>query len=418
MDKLVIRGGNRLHGTIVVDSAKNAILPALAATLLTDQTCVLRQVPKLHDVDTMVEVLNRMGCSVEADDHTLSINSSEVNQYQAPYELVRKMRASFLVTGPLLARFGRASVAMPGGCAIGPRPVDLHLKGLCSMGASVHFGNGYVELVAGSLQGVHIYLDFPSVGATENLMMAGSLAKGVTYIENAAEEPEVVDLANMINSMGGRITGAGTRTIKIEGVENLGGTIHQVIPDRAEAATFMIAAAATGGDVVLENVITDHLKAVSAKLKEAGAVVEEDGDSLRIHCEKGLKGVDVKTMPYPGFPTDLQAPMMTLLSVCEGTSLITETVFENRFGHVDELKRMGAAVKVQGRSALIKGVKKLTGAPVKAGDLRAGAALVIAGLVASGTTEVTGLHHIRRGYSGLEDKLRSLGADIKLEASP
>ncbi|HHV78792.1 MAG TPA: UDP-N-acetylglucosamine 1-carboxyvinyltransferase [Firmicutes bacterium] len=418
MDKLVIRGGNRLHGVVTVDGAKNAILPALSATLLTDQTCVLRGVPKLQDVYTMVEVLANLGCSVRSDNCSLTIDAGAVKHYQAPYELVRQMRASFLVAGPLLARFGRASMALPGGCAIGPRPIDLHLKGFFAMGARVSLDNGRIELTANSLRGATVYLDFPSVGATENLMMAASLAKGITYIENAAEEPEVVDLANMINSMGGRVSGAGTKTIRIEGVESLKGTTHEVIPDRAEAATFMIAAAVTGGDVVLKNVIPDHLKAVSAKLREAGVSVEEDGSLIHVRGDKILKAVDVKTMPYPGFPTDLQAPMMSLLAVCEGTSLVTETVFENRFSHVDELKRMGASIKVEDRSALIKGVTQLTGAAVKAADLRAGAALVIAGLVASGVTQVTGVHHINRGYGDLASKLRALGADIQGEASP
>lgn len=418
MDRLIISGGRCLFGTVRVDSAKNAVLPALAATLLTEEQCVIGSVPALDDVTTMCEVLARLGCTVRWEGSNLVVNTAGLDQHEAPYELVRRMRASFLVVGPLLARLGKVRVAMPGGCAIGCRPVDLHLKGLQAMGARISIGSGYVELTARCLEGTAVYLDYPSVGATENIMMAAALANGCTYIENAAQEPEVVDLANMINSMGGKVKGAGTRLIKVEGVQRLKGCAHGVIPDRAETATYMIATAATGGEVVLTNVISEHVQAVSAKLREAGVTVEEDGERLRVECHRRPRSIDVKTMPYPGFPTDLQAPVTSMLAVADGTGLVTETVFENRFGHVDELKRMGAQLKVEGRCVLVKGVRRLSSAPVRATDLRAGAALVIAGLVADGTTEVTGLEHIKRGYANLAGKLRALGADIQLVTSP
>ncbi|MGB9866313.1 MAG: UDP-N-acetylglucosamine 1-carboxyvinyltransferase [Bacillota bacterium] len=418
MDKLVISGGKCLFGIVRADSAKNAVLPALAAALLTEEPCVIGPVPVLDDVTTMCEVLTCLGSSVRWEANNLVVNAAGLDRFEAPYELVRRMRASFLVVGPLLARLGKVRVAMPGGCAIGYRPVDLHLKGLQAMGAKISMGKGYVELSARRLEGTVVYLDYPSVGATENLMMAAALARERTYIENAAQEPEVVDLANMINSMGGKVKGAGTSTIRVEGVQRLSGCKHAAIPDRAEAATYMIAAAATGGEVLVSNVIPQHLRAVSAKLREAGVIMEEDGDTLKVECHRRPRSVDVKTMPYPGFPTDLQAPITSMLAIADGTGLVTETVFESRFGHVDELKRMGAQLKVEGRCLVVKGVKRLGGAPVRATDLRAGAALVIAGLVAQGKTEVTGLEHINRGYANLVGKLKALGADIQLETSP
>ncbi|MCG0313569.1 MAG: UDP-N-acetylglucosamine 1-carboxyvinyltransferase, partial [Calditerricola sp.] len=341
------------------------------------------------------------------------IDATSLDGYEAPYELVRKMRASFLVMGPLLARMGRARIAMPGGCAIGSRPIDQHLKGFEAMGASIELGHGFVEArVQGRLKGTRIYLDVPSVGATENIMMAATLAEGTTLIENAAMEPEIVDLATFLNAMGARVRGAGTGTIRIDGVEALHGTTHTVIPDRIEAGTFMVAAAITRGNVLVEGAIYDHVRAVAAKLSEMGVYVEEEDGGIRVVAEGRLRPVDVKTLPYPGFPTDMQAQMMALLAVTEGTSTVTETVFENRFMHVEELKRMNAQIRIEGRSAIIDGVPRLSGAKVCATDLRAGAALVLAGLAADGETEVTGLHHIDRGYVDLVGKLRRLGADI------
>jgi UDP-N-acetylglucosamine 1-carboxyvinyltransferase len=325
------------------------------------------------------------------------------------------MRASFLIMGPLLARTGSAKISLPGGCAIGSRPIDLHLKGFEALGAEIVIGHGFIEAKAPhGLIGTRVYLDFPSVGATENIMMAASLAKGQTIIENAAEEPEIVDLANYINIMGGKVKGAGTNIIKVDGVKELHGAPHTVIPDRVEAGTYMVAAAITGGDILIENVIIDHLKPVVAKLKEAGVSISEEGTGIRvIGGQQLLKAVDIKTLPYPGFPTDMQAQMMAMTTVAYGTSIVTETVFENRFMHVDELKRMGAHIKIEGRSAIVEGVRKLTGAPVKATDLRAGAALLLAGLVAEGETEISCIHHIDRGYDGIERKFRGLGANIR-----
>lgn len=412
MNAIVVRGGARLQGRVSISGAKNAALPIIAACLLPHGECRLEEVPQLTDVDTMCGVVSELGLRVERRGDTLTVFNEGITGIQPSYEHVRRMRASFLVLGPLLARAGKVKVALPGGCAIGARPIDLHLKGLAALGAEIEVRNGWVKARARRLKGASIYLDFPSVGATENIIMAASLAEGTTVIENAAGEPEIVDLANFINAMGGKVTGAGTRVIRIEGVPELHGTTHAVIPDRIEAGTFMVAAAATGGDVLVENVIPTHLKAVMAKLTEAGAVLEEENGGIRVRAELPLKAVDIKTMPYPGFPTDMQAQFMALLTVARGSSVITETVFENRFMHVNELKRMGAQIFVEGHCAVIKGVEKLGGASVKATDLRAGAALVIAGLLAEGETEVSCVHHIHRGYENLVDKLRALGADI------
>ncbi|MGB9662496.1 MAG: UDP-N-acetylglucosamine 1-carboxyvinyltransferase [Moorellaceae bacterium] len=412
MNAIVVRGGARLQGRVSISGAKNAALPIIAACLLPHGECRLEEVPQLTDVDTMCGVVGELGLRVERRGDTLTVFNEGITGIQPSYEHVRRMRASFLVLGPLLARAGKVKVALPGGCAIGARPIDLHLKGLAALGAEIEVRNGWVKARARRLKGASIYLDFPSVGATENIIMAASLAEGTTVIENAAGEPEIVDLANFINAMGGKVTGAGTRVIRIEGVPELHGTTHAVIPDRIEAGTFMVAAAATGGDVLVENVIPTHLKAVMAKLTEAGAVLEEENGGIRVRAELPLKAVDIKTMPYPGFPTDMQAQFMALLTVARGSSVITETVFENRFMHVNELKRMGAQIFVEGHCAVIKGVEKLGGASVKATDLRAGAALVIAGLLAEGETEVSCVHHIHRGYENLVDKLRALGADI------
>lgn len=414
MERLIVTGGKKLSGSIKISGAKNAVLPIIAASLLGATTSRLEEIPALEDVGTISEVLRQLGVSVSTEEEgTLVVNSGELSGCEAPYELVRKMRASFLVMGPLLARTGQARISLPGGCAIGTRPIDLHLKGFEALGAEIVLGHGYIEArTRQRLKGARIYLDFPSVGATENIMMAACLADGQTVLENPAEEPEIVDLANYLNAMGARIRGAGTNVIRIEGVKELKGTTHAVIPDRIEAGTYMVAAAITGGDVWLENALIEHLKPVTAKLKEAGVAIEERIDGVMVRGTNKVKAVDVKTLPYPGFPTDMQAQFMALMTVASGTSVITETVFENRFMHVDELKRMGASIKIEGRSAIVEGVGSLTGCPVKATDLRAGAAMVLAGLIAEGKTEISCIHHIDRGYEDIVGKLSSLGADI------
>jgi len=411
--KLIIEDRCVLRGEVKVHSAKNAILPVIAASLLTPETCVLEEVPYLDDVDIMEEVVRSIGAEVERFDGCLSIKAEKISSFEATYELIRKMRASFLIMGPMLARIGKVKISLPGGCAIGTRPIDLHLKGFSLMGASITLGHGYIEAYAEKLKGETIYLDFPSVGATENLMMAGCLAEGITVIENAAEEPEIVDLASYLSKMGAVIKGAGTDTVRIEGVRELKGTTHTAIADRIEAGTFMVAAAATGGDVIVEGVVPEHLKPVTAKLKEMGAEVQEFEKAIRVRAADRLNSVDIKTMPYPGFPTDMQSQMMTAMCLAKGTSIATETVFENRFMHINELKLMGAQIKVDGRSAIIEGSDRLSGARVKATDLRAGAALAIAGLCAEGRTEISDVYHIDRGYIKIEEKLKKLGADIK-----
>ncbi len=384
----------------------------MAASLLANGQCILQDVPWLADVDTAVAVLERLGAAVNRQGHLMTVEINNINNHEAPYEFVRKMRASFLVMGPLLARIGKARISLPGGCAIGTRPIDLHLKGFAALGAEITCGHGYVEAVAKELKGARIYLDFPSVGATENIMMAAALAQGQTIIENAAEEPEIVDLANFLNVMGANIKGAGTNLIKIEGVKELKGGEHTVIPDRIEAGTYMVAAAATGGDIFIENILLEHTKPLCAKLREAGVAVYEENDGVRVTGAGEIKPIDVKTLPYPGFPTDMQAQVMAMLTVARGTSVISETVFENRFMHVDELKRMGANIKIDGRTAVVKGVEGLTAAPVKATDLRAGAALIIAGMLAQGVTEIGNVHHIDRGYENIVANLRAMGATI------
>ena len=414
MEKLFIQGGRRLSGTVKVSGAKNAVLPVIAASLLASTPSVIEEIPDLDDVRTITEVLQYLGLTTRwQEPGSLFIDSTGIKSCEASYELVRKMRASFLVMGPLLSRFQEARISLPGGCAIGSRPIDLHLKGFEALGAQIMFGHGFIEARAPKgLQGARIYLDFPSVGATENIMMAASLAKGQTIIENAAQEPEIVDLANYLNSMGANVRGAGTNAIRIEGVRQLTGTTYAVIPDRIEAGTYMAAAAITGGDVVLKNVLFEHMKPLVAKLKEAGVDIEVEVDQIRVNATDGLRAVDIKTLPYPGFPTDMQAQFMALMSVAKGSSVITETVFENRFMHVDELKRMGANIKIDGRIAMVDGVARLTGCPVTATDLRAGAALVVAALAAEGRTEIGSVHHIDRGYDRIVDKLKGLGADI------
>ena len=374
----------------------------------------LPDIPQLEDVATICNVLSHLGVKVKAADRELTFDAATLTSHEAPYEWVSKMRASFLVMGPLLARLGRAKISLPGGCAIGTRPIDLHLKAFAALGAEIEIGHGFVEaVVPRGLKGAQIYLDFPSVGATENVLMAASLAKGHTVIQNAAEEPEIVDLVTFLNSMGARIRGAGTNVIRVDGVEELHGVTHNVIPDRIEAGTFMVAAAMTRGDIYVENTLAEHVKPLIAKLKEAGAAVVEDINGVRVVGPDRLRAADIKTLPYPGFPTDMQAQFMALTTIAEGTSVVTETVFENRFMHVNELKRMGAAIKIESGSAVIEGVPRLEGCPVNATDLRAGAALVLAGLAAQGVTEVGHLHHIDRGYDHFVEKLQALGADIE-----
>lgn len=413
LPKIIVEKSPPLKGTVRVSGAKNSALPILAATLLSSGTCYLEDVPDLQDVKIISEVIGILGATVDKKGkETVEINASDIKQYEAPYELMSKMRASFLVMGPLLARVGKAKISMPGGCAIGTRPIDLHLKGFKALGAEITSGDGYVEASTDKLVGCDIYLDFPSVGATENLIMAAALAEGETVLENAAMEPEIIDLANFINKMGGNIKGAGTSTIKIKGVSSLSGTKHQIIPDRIEAGTFMVGAAITKGDILIENVLSNHIKPVIAKLNEIGAEVIEGEDSIRVIGDKELKYADIKTLPYPGFPTDMQSQFMTLLALAEGTSKVVETVFENRFMHVEELNRMGANISIEGKAAIIKGVKGFKGAEVRATDLRAGASLILAGLVAEGTTEISDIYHIDRGYSDIEDKIIKLGGKI------
>ncbi|MCI3921385.1 UDP-N-acetylglucosamine 1-carboxyvinyltransferase [Paenibacillus sp. TRM 82003] len=416
MNKILIRGGKRLNGRVKVSGAKNAVLPIIAASILASEgECRICDAPPLDDVFTISQVLHALGANIRYKDETVYITATELERSEAPYELVRKMRASFLVMGPLLARMGYARIALPGGCAIGTRPIDQHLKGFEAMGAEIDLGQGYIEARTNGkkLQGAKVYLDVASVGATENIMMAAALAEGVTTIENAAKEPEIVDLANFLNAMGAKVRGAGTGMIRIEGVEKLRGVTHTVIPDRVEAGTFMIAAAITKSDIYVENAIGEHLTPVISKLQEMGVVIEEDENGIRVSASGGLRGVDIKTLPHPGFPTDMQAQMMALLLTSEGTSIITETVFENRFMHVDEFKSMNAQIKVEGRTAVIKGNSSLRGAKVCATDLRAGAALILAALVAEGETELTGLHHLDRGYVDITGKLCGLGADME-----
>ena len=415
MEKIIVRGGNRLNGTVKVEGAKNAVLPVIAATLLASEgKSVIHDVPALSDVFTISEVLRYLNAEVTIEGNKIAVDASGELKLEAPFEYVRKMRASVLVMGALLARNGRARVALPGGCAIGSRPIDQHLKGFEAMGASVRVGNGFIDAeVNGRLRGAKIYLDFPSVGATENIMMAAVLAEGTTIIENCAKEPEIVDLANFLNAMGAKVRGAGTGTIRIEGVSKLYGTVHTVIPDRIEAGTFMVATAITGGNVLIQGAVPEHLSSLIAKLEEMGVKIVEEETGLRVIAPEKLKAVDIKTMPHPGFPTDMQSQMMALLLKAEGTSMITETVFENRFMHVEEFRRMNADVKIEGRSVIINGPCNLQGAEVAATDLRAAAALIIAGLASEGYTRVTELKHLDRGYVRFHEKLAALGADIE-----
>ena len=415
MNKLMINGGVRLKGEIRISGAKNAVLPILAATLLADGPATIENVPHLHDVTTTVELLGCMGVSVSIDEKlSVEVDSSTIENYTAPYHLVKTMRSSILVLGPLLARFGVAEVSLPGGCAIGSRPVDLHIKGLQDMGAEIEVSNGYIHAKAKRLKGARLVMDIVTVTGTENLMMAAALADGITTIENAAREPEVVDLANFINAMGGKVSGAGTDTIVIEGVEKLHGTRYRVLPDRIETGTFLVAAAITGGSIKVKDTAPRLLDAVIDKLREAGAKIEVGDDWISLDMEgKRPKAVNIRTAPYPAFPTDMQAQFLALNTIAKGTSTVVETVFENRFMHVQELKRMGADVEIEGNTAIIRGVDGLTAAPVMATDLRASASLIIAGLVAIGETEVQRIYHIDRGYENIEEKLALLGAKIR-----
>ncbi len=415
MNKLMINGGTTLNGEIRISGAKNAVLPILAATLLADGPATIENVPHLHDVTTTVELLGCMGVMVSIDEKlSVEVDSSTIENYTAPYHLVKTMRSSILVLGPLLARFGEAEVSLPGGCAIGSRPVDLHIKGLQDMGAEIEVSNGYIHAKASRLKGTRLVMDIVTVTGTENLMMAAALAEGTTVIENAAREPEVLDLANFINAMGGKISGAGSDTIIIEGVEKLNGTRYRVLPDRIETGTFLVAAAITGGSIKVKDTDPKLLDAVIDKLREAGARIEVGDDWISLDMEGNRpKSVNVRTAPYPAFPTDMQAQFAALNTIAEGTATVVETVFENRFMHVQELKRMGADIEVEGNTAIIRGVNGLTSAPVMATDLRASASLIIAGLVASGETEVQRIYHIDRGYENIEEKLALLGAKIR-----
>lgn len=415
-DKIIIEGGVPLKGTINVSGAKNAVLPVIVATLLSSTPCRIIDAPQLADVEVICQVLESLGAKSPWIGKDLYMDATEISHCEASDEIVQKMRASILVMGPLLARMGKARVSQPGGCAIGTRPIDLHLKGFEAMGVQISKELGFVTAETKGLRGARIHLDFPSVGATENLMMAAALAKGTTVIENAAEEPEIVDLANFINSMGGRVRGAGTKIIKIEGVSELTGCEHQVIPDRIEAGSYLMAAAITGGELTLENVIGDHLKPVIAKLVEVGCQITEGDSTLHIIAPKILGSADIKTLPYPGFPTDMQAQYMALMTRSHGASVITETVFENRFMHAEELRRMGADIRINGRSAVVEGPSRLQGAMVKATDLRAGAALVIAALAAEGRTEISNTYYIDRGYDNLAAKLQAVGARISRQS--
>jgi len=415
MNKLLINGGITLDGNVRISGAKNAVLPILAATLLADSPATIENVPHLHDVTTTVELLGCMGVMVSIDEKlSVEVDSSTIENYTAPYHLVKTMRSSILVLGPLLARFGEAEVSLPGGCAIGSRPVDLHIKGLQDMGAEIEVSNGYIHAKAKRLKGTRLVMDIVTVTGTENLMMAAALADGETVIENAAREPEVIDLANFINAMGGKVSGAGTDTIIIEGVEKLHGTRYRVLPDRIETGTFLVAAAITGGKIKVKDTDPKLLDAVIDKLREAGAKLEVGDDWISLDMEgKRPKSVNIRTAPYPAFPTDMQAQFVALNTIAEGTATVVETVFENRFMHVQELKRMGADIEVEGNTAIIRGVEALTSAPVMATDLRASASLIIAGLVASGETEVQRIYHIDRGYENIEEKIALLGAKIR-----
>ncbi|MBW1745472.1 MAG: UDP-N-acetylglucosamine 1-carboxyvinyltransferase [Deltaproteobacteria bacterium] len=413
MDKIIVEGGRPLTGEVNISGAKNAALPILVSSLLTDGLCTFSNVPNLKDIESIKQLLSHLGAKIETDEDVVKIDASNVLNHEAPYDLVRKMRASILVLGPLVVRLKKARVSLPGGCAIGARPINLHLKGLACLGASIELKHGYVEAYAKKLKGSEIYLDIATVTGTENIMMAAVLAKGSTVIHNAAREPEIIALADVLNKMGADISGAGTSAITITGVSSLSPVSVSIIPDRIETGTFMVAAALTGGDVKLLGTEPDHLEAVIHKLSLTGARIKIDGKNMSVKGIDNIASVDVKTLPYPGFPSDMQAQFMVLMSVAKGLSLIFETVFENRFIHVSELKRMGADITIAGNAAMVKGVKMLSGAPVMASDLRASASLILAGLAARGKTEVNRVYHLDRGYEALEEKFAGLGAAIK-----
>jgi UDP-N-acetylglucosamine 1-carboxyvinyltransferase len=413
MDKIVIRGGERLIGEVEVSGSKNATLPIFAASLLTEGCNLFHNVPNLMDVKTIIKVLKNLGVKVWNEGEIYRIDATEVSNYEAPYDLVKTMRASILVLGPLVARMKKATVSLPGGCAIGARPINLHLMGLEAMGAKVELRRGYIEAKSDGLKGAHISFDTPTVTGTENLIMAAALAKGKTTLQNAAMEPEVIELANLLNKMGARINGAGTPLIEIEGVESLQAVEHSIIPDRIEAGTLMVAAGLTRGNIKILNCPLYHMETIVHKLRESGMEIDSEGEGARVVGNRRIRSVDVKTQPYPGFPTDMQAQFMVLMALARGLSAISETIFENRFIHVSELKRMGADIRIQKDTAIIQGVESLNGAQVMATDLRASASLILAGLAAEGVTEVSRVYHLDRGYEGLDKKLAKLGADIK-----
>jgi UDP-N-acetylglucosamine 1-carboxyvinyltransferase len=413
LDKLIIKGGKKLTGDVTVSGSKNAALPIFISSLLAPGTQEIRNVPFLRDINTTIKVMETLGAKIEGNGNIVKIDTSRIDNHEATYELVKTMRASVLVLGPLLARLGRARVSLPGGCAIGARPINLHLKGLEAMGAEIHLTHGYVEAKARRLKGARINFDISTVGGTEHLMMAAATAKGETILENAAREPEIVELAEVLNKMGARIEGAGTDTVRIDGVSDLQSFTHSVMPDRIEAGTFMVAAAITGGDIRIHNMRLEHLDALVFKLQDAGVEVGHKDNVVRVKGPRRIKSVNLKTRPYPGFPTDMQAQMMALMTVADGASVISENIFENRFMHVSELIRFGADIIIEGNTATVKGVKKLSGAPVMATDLRASASLILAGLAAENTTEVSRIYHLDRGYESIEKKLAGLGADIK-----
>ncbi|WP_408955189.1 UDP-N-acetylglucosamine 1-carboxyvinyltransferase [Natroniella sp. ANB-PHB2] len=414
MEHLVINGGNKLEGEVCISGAKNAALPIVTASLMGVGKSVLYGIPNLRDINNLIKILVSLGAEVDLDydQNKLMINTDIVNRLEVPYSLARKMRASYYALGALLARYGEAATTLPGGCEIGNRPIDLHLKGFRALGAEVEIEHGVVEIKANKLTGTKIYLDYPSVGATMNIIMAATTAEGKTIIENAAREPEIIDLANYLNVMGAKIKGAGTDIIRITGVEQLNGSEYTIIPDRIESGTYMMAAAITGSELYINNVLVEHIKPLIAKLKEMGVKIEEDVSGVKVIGNGQLKSADIKTLPYPGFPTDMQSQFMALLTQAEGNSIVVETVFENRFGHADELRRMGADIRIDGRSAIVK-KSNLSGAKVKATDLRAGAALILAALAAEGKTKITDIYHIERGYESVTEKLKGIGVDIK-----
>lgn len=413
MKKIVVKGGNKLKGEVNISAAKNSVLPIIAASILCEEDIIIENAPMLEDVFVICNLLSSLNCNLKIENNNIKINTKNINSIDADSNLIRKMRASFLIMGPMLSRFGYCRLSLPGGCNIGSRPIDLHLKGFKALGADITMGYGYVEAKAKKLIGTTIYLDFPSVGATENIIMAATLAEGRTIIENAAEEPEIADLAGFLNSMGAKVSGAGTGTVIIDGVKKLKGTSYKPIYDRIEAGTFIIAAAITNSKITINGINSNHLTPVLEKLKECGIEFIENGEKIIVDGTLNKNPIDIKTMPYPGFPTDMQPQIMSLLSIVNGSSIVTETVFENRFMHIAELNRMGANIKIDGRTAFVEGVNKLTGCDVKATDLRAGAAMILAGLVAEGYTSIGDIYHIDRGYVNIEEKFKRIGADIQ-----